>query len=401
MSKTFYEPSAKAPTLKETLLASLSRSPEGPRIAALRNINLEIAPGESLGIVGANGSGKSTLLRIISGIAQPTEGTAEVSGRIVGMIELGAGFHADLTGEENVRLQGTIHGFTQAQIAERMDRIFDYAGLQDFRAVELRFYSSGMIARLGFAIAIHSDPEILLIDEVLAVGDQNFQERCLESIARLRRAGITIIFVTHNMEFAERVCDRILWLKQGKCHREGTSLDILREYHAEMIRENYAVPEGELTKDRVAIDLPGRFGVGGARIAELRIMDTQGRIRHNFSIGEPFAIEVDYEADESIPLLDCWIVLDFEDGSNIASWRTDQDGAVRDPCGGKGTFRLRVDAPPFLPGRYTLTPILTRPGKYDGEYDMHYRLHHFAVTAGEEQLPGVPILLKPRIEIPK
>ncbi len=394
VGKSFRAPSSQAGSLKESFFSLLSEPREGPTIEALKDISLEIGAGESVGIVGANRSGKSTLLKLIAGIMQSTVGTIEVCGRVVGMIELGAGFHPDLTGDENVRLQGTINGLTAKEIDERMHRIFEFAELHDFRFIQLKFYSSGMTARLGFAVAIHCEPEIVLVDEVLSVGDQSFQERCLRTITELRKKGTTIIFVTHVLEFAERVCDRLIWLKDGRIHAQGASLEVLQAYQLEAIRQDYSVSEGYLTKERVEIGLPGRFGSGKARFEEIRLVDSEGKIRRHFHPGEPFTIEMDYRCDADLEALDCWIILDYEDGSNVAYWRASNAGAAQRPANGSGTFRLNIPNPPFLPGRYTFTPALSAPGDTSAEYDMHFRLQNFSIACPSDRFPAAPIRLE-------
>jgi len=396
VSKTFYPPEARGGSLKEIALGLFSRAGHLAPIPALRGIELQVQPGEAVGIVGANGSGKSTLLKIIAGITPPTEGEVIVRGRILGLIELGAGFQQELTGEENVHLQGAIYGLTRGETARRADAIFEFAELEDFRSTPLRFYSSGMIVRLGFAIAIHCDPDLLLIDEVLSVGDQRFQRRCLETVAELRERGKTIVFVTHQMEFAERICERIVWLQGGAIHREGPSLEVLHAYHRQTIQRQYGAPEGELTPERVLVILPGRFGTGAATIEDVRFVDGDGAPRRNFRPGEPMAIEVDYQCDPAIAAVDCSIVVDAEDGVNVAFWRAEPEGALQRPRDGRGRFRLRIPDPPFLPGHYTVTLALSPPGGVGGHFDQHLRLHHFTVLSQGAWASAAPIRLRPR-----
>lgn len=362
----------------------------------LKQIDLEIGAGESIGIVGANGSGKSTLLKLIAGITEPSSGEIEIEGRVLGVIELGAGFHLELSGEENARLQGAIYGLSARETDERIDPIFDYAELQDFRSTALKHYSSGMIVRLGFSIAIHCRPEILLVDEVLAVGDQSFQEKCLRTIDELRRAGTTIIFVTHHMEFAERICDRIVWLKKGTIHRHGPALEVLQAYQREMLAEQYAGSEGAFTLERAAVGLPGRFGTGEARITEARTVDAEGRVRRNFLPGEPICIEVDYTCEVDVAEIDCAIMIDFEDGTNVAFWRAGLAGAEQRPTKG-GRFRLYIPSPPLLPGRYTISPAISRPGGREDHYDLHLRLYHFSIAEEGAEMVGVPVGLEAKV----
>lgn len=443
VSKDFGDPTDVAGSLKDAFLGLFSSSrvrrspassPAAPRspsdppnaVRALRGIDLEIARGESVGIVGANGSGKSTLLKLVAGISEPSAGTVETRGRLVAMIELGAGFHPDLTGEENVRLQAAIHGFPAARAAARMDAILDFAELSDFRSTPLRHYSSGMTARLGFSVAIHSEPEILLVDEVLSVGDRRFQERCLEAIESLRRGGTTVILVTHDMSLAERVCERLVWLRDGAIRRAGPALEVLREFQRDLLERDYGVSEGALSAERVLVDAPGRFGDGRARIEEVRLADAAGRPRHNFVAGEPFAIEIDWRADARLAAeaegLDCSVAITFEDGENAGFWRAEAAGELHPfagassrtpplapegeavakgtdaelPAGPTGRFRLHFDAPPFLPGAYVVSCAISPPGGGEAHHDLHLRLHRFHVLpARDDEESGVAIALHP------
>lgn len=396
VGKNFHGAQGRRDTLKESILGSLFQFKSGSAFRALEGIDLTVSRGESIGIVGANGSGKSTLLKLIAGITEPSEGTIDVCGRVLGLIELGAGFHPELTGEENVRLQESIYGLSASEGAERLDEVFDYAELHDFRATPLKHYSSGMIVRLGFASALACDPELLLIDEMLSVGDERFQRRCLASIEQLRADGVTILFVTHQMEIAERVCDRILWLKRGRTHRLGPSFEVLEAYQRESLLEDYKDSEGALTQDRVMAGHPGRFGIGGARIEALRTTDLDGRPRRNFSPSQTICIEIEYSREPEIEALDCHINLDYEDGMNIAFWSAEEAGHLGRPAGPRGRFRLTLPSAPLMAGRYTLSVSLSKPGGGGVHYDLFFRLHHFTVVAEPGRDAPSPLRLWPR-----
>lgn len=200
---------------------------------ALREIDLEIRRGESVALIGANGAGKSTLLSLIAGTTAPTEGSVGVHGRIGALLELGAGFHPDLTGRENIRLLGSLLGMDRNRIESRFDSIVDFSGMAAFLDAPLRTYSSGMEIRLGFAVTIHSDPDILIVDEVLAAGDQRFQERCASFLEAFRAAGGTTLLVSHERRRAREVCDRAVWLKAGRVRADGPIEEIVPAYEAE------------------------------------------------------------------------------------------------------------------------------------------------------------------------
>lgn len=217
-----------APTLKQMFLSM--KRPKKEYMKGLSDINLEIKKGEAVSIVGTNGSGKSTLLRIICGVYVPTEGDIEVNGRMSTMLELGSGFHPDLTGVENIYFNGAVLGFSSKEIREKTDRIIDFAELGDFINEPIRTYSAGMLMRLGFSIATETEPDILLIDEVIAVGDNAYQEKCYKRINDIKAQGKTIVFVTHDMRAATDFAQRSIWIKKGKVYRDGKSSDIVAEY---------------------------------------------------------------------------------------------------------------------------------------------------------------------------
>jgi ABC-2 type transport system ATP-binding protein len=210
----------------------LRRRPPHERRWVLQDVTFAVAPGETIGIVGKNGCGKTTLLRLLAGILRAERGTLEVRGRLAALLALGAGFHPDLTGEENVYLNASILGFSRRDATARYRAIADFAGLDDHLQTPLRFYSSGMVVRLGFAVAVHLDPEILLVDEVLAVGDADFRRRCHERMRELRRRGRTIVLVSHDMDEVREYADRVLWIDDGRVAADGRPDDAVAAYLA-------------------------------------------------------------------------------------------------------------------------------------------------------------------------
>lgn len=219
------------PFLLRNLLLRVSGRHQKPReFWPLRNISFDIRRGETVGLIGTNGSGKSTLLRLIAGACFPSEGRIAVRGRIAPLLALGAGFHPDMTGRECVEVNGTALGLTRSEIVNRMDDILEFAELGDFLDMPVRYYSSGMLARLGFSVAVHTDPDLLLVDEVLAVGDHAFQKKCFARIHEIQQSGTTIFFVSHDADIMRRLCDRVLWLRDGHLVRDGAPGPILDEY---------------------------------------------------------------------------------------------------------------------------------------------------------------------------
>jgi len=202
---------------------------------ALRNVSFAVRRGETLGIVGANGAGKSTILKLLCGITTPTVGEIRLYGRVAALIEIGSGFHPELTGRENVFLSGTLLGMRRREIADKLDAIVAFAGIDSFLDTPVKWYSSGMYVRLGFAVAAHLDAEILLVDEVLAVGDEAFQARCLARVEELRRRGATIILISHDLAAVERVCERVLLIERGCVALEGEPREVIRQYRERLI----------------------------------------------------------------------------------------------------------------------------------------------------------------------
>jgi lipopolysaccharide transport system ATP-binding protein len=231
LGKRYYRRHPDRPrTLQETFLQGLRRPPPGDYFWALRHIDLDLEPGAGLGLIGQNGAGKSTLLRLVGGVGAPDEGKISVRGRVGALLDLGTGFHPELTGRENVYTCGVIAGLTQRQVRQRFDAIVAFAELEDFIDSPLRTYSSGMQMRLGFAVAVHTEPEVLLIDEVLTVGDMAFQHKCLERILGFKRMGCTILFASHDMELLGGLCDQVIWLESGRAVSLGEANEVIDQY---------------------------------------------------------------------------------------------------------------------------------------------------------------------------
>jgi lipopolysaccharide transport system ATP-binding protein len=208
------------------------RTLRAQQFLALQDVSVDIDHGETVGVVGANGSGKSTLLGLIAGVLQPQAGTVDVQGRIAPLLELGAGFHPELTGRENIVLNGVLLGLRRAEVVSRLDAIIEFSEMRASLDQPLRTYSSGMVARLGFAVAAHLDPDVLLIDEILAVGDEHFQAKCREKIADFRERGVTIVLVSHALGDILRLCHRVIWLERGRIRASGDPASIIEAYVA-------------------------------------------------------------------------------------------------------------------------------------------------------------------------
>jgi len=317
----------------------LSRHADVPMFQALNDVSFEVRAGETVGIIGRNGAGKSTLLKVLGRITQPTRGAVDLYGRVGSLLEVGTGFHPELTGRENVFLSGAILGMRNAEILRQFDAIVAFAEIARFIDTPVKFYSSGMYMRLAFAVAAHLHPEILLIDEVLAVGDANFQKRCLGKIEEFRSIGRTVLFVSHNMASVLRLCQRVILLEGGRLVADGLADHITRRY----LQSGTGSPA-----ERVWSEPHEAPGDEVARLHAVRILDEHGRIAPTLDIRRPFRVEVDYWAlrsgtrptvsihfvnEESICLL---VSNDF---NNRAWWRTPREpGLVRCTCHVPGNF---------------------------------------------------------------
>jgi ABC-type polysaccharide/polyol phosphate transport system ATPase subunit len=230
VTKTFVHNAGRM-LLRDRIIEMIKTS-RRPRFEALKEVSFELAPGESLGLIGANGAGKSTILNLATGLALPDHGSISVNGRVTALLELGAGFHPDLSGAENVRVNAAMMGMTRSQMTDRFDEIVDFSGVREFINEPLRVYSAGMTMRLAFSVAIAVDPEVLLIDEVLGVGDQAFYARCMEKIRSFQAAGKTIVLASHSVELITMLCQRALWMERGRVAMEGLAAEVIAAYKA-------------------------------------------------------------------------------------------------------------------------------------------------------------------------
>ncbi len=335
-------------TLKDLVVAR--HAVRGTLVWALRDVSFHVEPGSAVGLVGRNGSGKTTLLRLLSGIVKPTSGRVAVGGRVGSLLELGAGFHLDLTGRENVYLNGSIHGLRRAQIREKLDEIVAFAGLEEFIDLPVRTYSSGMYMRLGFAIASHVEADVLLLDEVFAVGDEAFQRKCFGKIFEFKQRGGTIVFVSHDAAAVERLCDRAILLRDGRVAFDGPTHEAIVEYRRLLA--------GERDPEERAAGLK-EWGGQVARVERARLLGPDGDERAQLLAGEPFAIALDVVADEPLPPPRLSWELRDEAGILVAA------GAVSTAELGwderTRTLPLRFDAErsPFADGRLHLRVDLT------------------------------------------
>lgn len=393
LTKTFTISSHQVSTLKEMVLKSIAARPVRTELKALDGLSFELAPGRALGVIGANGSGKSTLLKLMSGISRPDSGTLDVRGRVAAMLELGAGFHPDLTGMENIFLQGAILGMSRARILERLDETIAFAELGDFIHTPLARYSSGMRVRLGFALACGSDADILLIDEVLSVGDAAFQAKCLRRMGEMRRQGRTVVFVSHLLEQVHAVSDEVLWMEKGRVRMLGSPDDVIQAYgdHAKGKPAEVDAVGGDDRMQFIVSAQPGgvRQRHRDAFVEGLRILDGADRETRLVAQGGEIRFEIRFVVERELPRLD--IELGIPGWSEVAAGYTGTEFsglALRDVAPGRYVARLRVPRFPFAPGLMGVTITLADPQRRGEYFDVHAERWHFRVSGrrpmGEE-----------------
>jgi ABC-type polysaccharide/polyol phosphate transport system ATPase subunit len=317
---------------------------------ALKDVSLEVTAGEAVGLVGRNGSGKSTLLRLLAGILRPTSGRLEVGGRVSSLLELGAGFHPDLTGRENVYLNGSIHGLARAYIRQQMDEIVAFAELERFLDLPVRTYSSGMYMRLGFAIASHFAADVLLLDEVFAVGDEGFQRKCFGKVAEFRQRGGTIVFVSHDAAAVERLCERAVLLRDGVVDFDGRTQEAMARYHRQLADErDPAEREAGLRE----------WGSGEVKVVEAALLGGEGERREQLLSGEPFAIRLRIVAERSLPPPRLSYELRDEAGLLLAAGLMNTAELGWDGTPGERVLWFDVERLPLADGRFQLRFGLT------------------------------------------
>lgn len=348
---------------------------------ALRGVSFKVNKGQTISIIGENGSGKSTLLKILAGISKPTEGKIVTDGRISALIELGAGFHPEISGRENVFINGIILGLTKKKIQETYDEIVRFAELEEFIESPVKTYSSGMHMRLGFSIAINVDPDILLIDEVLAVGDASFVPKCLDKINEFKRKGKTIIFVSHDLSTVERISDEVLWMKDGKIKMRGYPkrvTDAYLEYIGKKdevkaeVKHKEEEEEGTKSKEK-------RWGSKEIEINNVKMIDKKGREKYIYEADEPFSIEFDVNAkiEEKdfvfgIGIFNSEGILCYGSNTHIEDYKS---SLIK----GKGKIKINVKALHLINGTYFLDVAVHKRDGYP--FDYHHFQYTFRVTS--------------------
>lgn len=398
----------------------------------LRDINLELDSNRSLGIIGRNGSGKTTLLNIISGITTSTKGRVTVEGRVSTLLTLGAGFHPELTGEENIFLNGTILGMTIRQIRSRLNKIVDFCELKDFIDAPLRTYSAGMQMRLGFAVAVNTDFDILLIDEIFSVGDIAFQRKCLEKMKEIRNQGKAIILVSQSLDLIREFCDEAILMDGGRILKRGASVDLVNKYQDIMgIKSEdaklYKEPKEE-DKNYKDVDIPLKFeehnynnttdrpsifinlgeraqgskeGTKEAQITRVRFLDSKGIEKSIFETGEKMRVVVDYIVNKEIFDPHFGIAIFQDSGIYCFGPNTRFDGIKIEKLKiGKGQFSIEYKSLNLLPGKYLVSTVIWEKDEKFA-YDNHYAYYHFEVVSNKKDHGVCFLEHKWRIGLPR
>ncbi|MEN6300656.1 MAG: ABC transporter ATP-binding protein [Anaerolineaceae bacterium] len=367
-SVRYRAPSEHIGTFKEYVIRSIQGKVKRKTFLALNDVSFGVRRGEVFGLIGQNGAGKSTLLKLIARVLQPTQGRVLVAGKVAPLLETGAGFHPELTGRENIYLNGAMLGFTRQEMASKFNEIVDFAELWDFIDAPMRTYSSGMWARLGFAVATDVDADVLIVDEVLSVGDDAFQRKSSERIEAFRQKGVTILFVSHNMSLVKQICQRAAWLNQGKLMDVG-NVDVVVDRYLQSVRdkENRRLSEEDIDVDR-------RWGSKKIEITQVRILDESKQPQHIFYTGQPLILEMDYLAHETVDSPVFGIAVHRQDGLHLTGPNTAFSGLNLGKVSGTGTIIYRVPYLPFLPGKYFFSVAAVKHD--DSEiYDYHDRVY--------------------------
>ncbi len=391
-------------TLKSALLSGniVSHLKPSETFTALDDVSFSVPAGQTLGVIGRNGSGKSTVLKLVAGITKPTRGTVEVHGRISALIELGAGFHPEISGRENVFINGIMLGLSRREVQRRFDEIVEFAEMQEFIDAPVKTYSSGMYMRLGFAVAVNVDPDVLLVDEVLAVGDEGFTHKCLDKFAEFKRRNKTILLVTHSLGMVERFCDDAVWLDAGRKRAQGDPARVVGAYVTDVERQEEqflaatdarsradadrtAATEasGPLDASDVAADMSraaeGRWGSGAVQITGVTLENTDGQATHIFHTGEGLSLRLHVQSASPVTDFVFGVGIYNAEGLCVYGTNTDIEEHVPDTLHGAGEARFDIEALDLVEGTYKLDVAVH---KRDGApYDYHRLLYTFRIKS--------------------
>ncbi len=366
----------KSAFLDRSLFSSMKRE---EAFEALKGVSFSIPKGRTVSLIGENGSGKSTLLKMLAGISKPTEGKLEINGRVSALIELGAGFHPEISGRENIFINGVILGLSKKEIQKRYDEIVKFAELEEFIENPVKTYSSGMYMRLGFSIAINVDPDILLIDEVLAVGDASFVPKCLDRIMEFKRQGKTIIFVSHDLSAVERISDEVIWIKDGEIEKRGYPKKVVDAY-LEYIGKRDTEKATQRHEEEVAgATADKRWGSKEIEISNVRMRDEKGVEKYIYDYDEPLTVEFDVTAHSEEDDFVFGIGVFNTEGVHCYGSNTYIENFRSKNINGKGSVKVTIPALNLINGSYYLDVAAHKRDGYP--FDYHHFLYTFKVTS--------------------
>lgn len=376
VSKKFRFTKETPQSILEILISAFSRKSERQKetgdLWAVNDVSFDIYPGQAFGIVGRNGSGKSTILKLITRILRPTKGRIVVNGRMSALLELGAGFHQDLTGRENVYLNASLLGLTEEETNAKFDDILAFSELGEFIDMPVKHYSSGMYMRLGFSVAIHVKPDILIIDEILAVGDRPFQAKCIDAIMDMKRKGVTIIFVSHDINLMRNLCTHILWIDKGNMKAIGQADDVaLRYIEYSNRREGQQLLSAKFE----------RWGTGEMEITNVRLLNADGEEANIFLTGDSLTIEMEYIAHQPVPDPEFGYAIFREDGTHINGPNSRLAGIRTGIIEGTGIVQYHIKRLPFISGTYFVSAAI-HDTRFPNCYDFHKDAYRFRIAPG-------------------
>ena len=379
--------------IKRALLSGLKGLRPSPdrMFWALRHIHLRIKPGESVGLIGPNGCGKSTLLRVIAGITPLSEGTLTVQGRVAGLIELTAGFNDELTGLENLYLNGAALGLSRETVTQLLPQICEFAGIGRFIDEPVRCYSAGMLLRLGFALAVHSQPDILVVDEALAVGDAGFQRKCMNQIRKMQAEGVTLLFVSHATEMVEEVCEKTVWLDNGEIRQVGPTGEVLQEYNRAVFAKLREVGQRAYDLQTVGIVSGGRYGDGTGRvlIEDVQLTGEDGQVRSYYRTGETAILRVNVRnhTEENIDAALGWNINIVSSGP-VSKMFSDDVGVIYSLRPGTNLLECVFRELPLKTNAYVISVGIVKPGCRDAPDEIYDSYVNFVRLFVVEE--GVP-----------
>ena len=378
VSKRFVINRERQDTIQGRFARILRRQPRGEEFWALRDVSFRVARGESLGLVGHNGAGKSTALKLMTRILEPSSGRVRLNGRVAALLELGSGFHPELSGRENVFLNGSLLGFSRREMRAKLPEIVDFSEIGDFIDTEVKHYSSGMYTRLAFAVATAVDPDILITDEVLAVGDEAFQRKCMDRIYRFRQLGKTIIFVSHALDTVRALCDQAVWLDHGAPRAAGPAGTVIDAYLADVNRREQAQALGQSAVAEEGVG--NRHGTREVEITRVELLDAEGHERLVFQTHAPLTLRMHYFAHQPVARPVFGMAIHHENGVWIYGPNTHFDHVEIARIEGEGYVDFNIPALPLLAGRYLLSAAVHDQSELHA-YDVHDRRFRLIVQS--------------------